>query len=200
MKNLEGRGPFGGKHGGQSLKDIAAKTEGGEKDRNDTQDQGDGKKVLRVNGDAFSEYNQEAEQDYRGVRQKNLAEPNVVARDGVMKSESEVIPEKVSHDKGKGGGVCPKDRDVSEGEKPSAEKAVVIAEYFFRVGESSPRVGVFFHHRVVVPPYDHHHERTDKKTDKGSDGTRDGEKRRPRHYEGSPAHGASEGERPRAQG
>ncbi len=165
-------------------------------DDQDAAEQEKRKKRLRIRGETLVANHQHAEKDDGGVGQQNLAEPDVVSRDAVMKSELEHAAEQVSHDQCQRGGVRPKNCDVGQRKEPCAEKSVVVAEEVLRIGKRAACIRVFLHHRDVIPTDDEHDKRADQHSDCRADRSGNRQECRARHDESTPTHSTAERQRP----
>ena len=107
MENLKRHGAFGGKGRGESRRQIRMGAyRPAENDENAAQEE-TREHRLRVSGQPLAANHQCAEKHNGGVGQQNLAKPNVIPRDAVMKPKLEHAAQKISHNQRQRCGVRP---------------------------------------------------------------------------------------------
>ena len=177
---------------------YAAATERGGEAENDTEKENDGHDDLRPGGGAALQADKRAHHK-RNDRQKKLAHINVEAGDLIVEAELEGRAEQRSRDQRERRCIRPDDRDIGEQQKPCAQKAVVIAEAFFRIGVCSAGVGEAVHQIVIVCADQDHNKSAERNAQSGPDRAGDRKESAAGHDKRAPANAAAKRKSPCAE-
>ena len=180
-----GAGLSSGKHGEEGDEDAHDKEQG-------QQDLGHGSCPA-----AFEAH--KTENQHRQEGDHDLAEINVIARDGIEIAEVEQITQDIAENKGDGGGIGPDDGQVHQPHEPGGEEAVVITEDRLGEGEGAARIGITVHQIGIVDADDEHDQGADGNAQRRPQRSGDGKEGGSRHDKGAPADAAAEGKRPDRQ-